>query len=460
MVKIIGVILSGGQGSRTSFDVPKQLVRVAGLPLIEHVIKTFENEGAIDEICIVTSSQSSEAIHRIIGNSGYKKVKKILQGGKERYHSSLAAIEAYRDEVKSTEIYFIFHDAVRPLLTSRVLKDVVEALNEYDAVDVVVPVADTVIKTDDDGVFIAAIPERNYLRLGQTPQGFHYDIINKAYQYALKDPDFTTTDDCGVVLRYLPEVKIKLIEGERSNIKLTYDEDLPLIDRLFQLRSSSSAQGDNYVFEHLDGKVIVVIGGTSGIGLEIVKQAAIAKARVHICSRTNGVDVVIPDTVLAYLEDVRKEEGRIDAIINSAGLLMKQPLMNMNEEDIVKMIGVNFTGVINVARASYKFLSETQGHLIFFSSSSYTYGREFYSLYSASKAAVVNLTQALASEWHNSGIKVNCISPERTRTPMRLQNFGQEPLKDLLDPSDVAKIVLAHLAEASSGLVIDISLRK
>jgi 2-C-methyl-D-erythritol 4-phosphate cytidylyltransferase len=91
-----------------------------------------------------------------------------------------------------------------------------------------------------------------------------------------------------------------------------------------------------------------------------------------------------------------------------------------------------------------------------FASSSYTYGRALYSTYSASKAAVVNLTQALADEWSPAGIKVNCVNPERARTPMRVKAFGNEPPETLLDPEEVAWKALDILTGDTSGIIYDI----
>ena len=108
---------------------------------------------------------------------------------------------------------------------------------------------------------------------------------------------------------------------------------------------------------------------------------------------------------------IRDKHGRIDAVINSAAVLDRRPLASMSLEHIAESIDINFTGAVNVAWSSFPHLSESRGHLMLFASSSYTYGRALYSTYSASKAAVVNLTQALADEWSPAGVKVNCVNP-------------------------------------------------
>ena len=91
-----------------------------------------------------------------------------------------------------------------------------------------------------------------------------------------------------------------------------------------------------------------------------------------------------------------------------------------------------------------------------FTSSSYTRGRAFYSIYSSTKAAIVNFVQAVAQEWEPAGIAVNCINPERTKTPMRVQNFGVEPDDTLLRSEDVAAATVRSLLSDYTGQVIDV----
>ena len=139
MSRNIAVILAGGSGSRFGRDLPKQFLKVAGKKVIEHTIDVFEHNELIDEIAVVTRPEFISDIEQMVVNNHYAKVRKILQGGKERYHSSLSAINAYTNDDDN----LIFHDAVRPLVNDRIIIDCIEALKHYDAVDVAIPVADT-----------------------------------------------------------------------------------------------------------------------------------------------------------------------------------------------------------------------------------------------------------------------------------------------------------------------------
>ncbi len=232
----IAVILAGGVGSRLGCPTPKQFLKVAGKTVIEHTIDVFDNNSLIDEIAIVIHPSYMDDIEGIVARNQWKKVKRILKGGNERYMSSVSAIEAYKGHGNCN---MIFHDAVRPLVSDRIIKDVVEALKKYDAVDVAVPATDTIMAVEKNGAFIDNIPNRKLLRREQTPQAFKYDVVAKAYEKALKDPDFVSTDDCGTVVKYMPHIKIYVVEGDESNIKLTHKEDLFLLDKLFQLRSTT-----------------------------------------------------------------------------------------------------------------------------------------------------------------------------------------------------------------------------
>ena len=454
MNKNIAVVLAGGSGSRFGRDLPKQFLKVAGKKVIEHTIDVFEHNGLIDEIAVVTRPEFIADVEQLVVNNHYEKVRKILIGGKERYHSSLSAINAYIDDTDN----LIFHDAVRPLVNDRIIDDCVKALEKYEAVDVAIPVTDTIIQVDEKDC-IQTIPVRAALRSGQTPQCFKRGVIHKAYEIALQDSHFVTTDDCGVVRKYLPETPVYVVKGEVFNMKITYKEDLFLVDKLFQLKSQEGSQEalTEKAKEQLKGKVLIVFGGSYGIGADVARLAQECGAKVYSFSRSlNHVDVSDYEQVSEALKQVYDTEGSIHFVVNTAGILVKEALATMEYERIQQSVNVNMLGIINVAKASYPYLQKTKGSLLAYTSSSYTRGRMMYSIYSATKAAVVNLVQALAEEWSNDQIRVNCINPERTKTPMRVSNFGNEPEDTLLKSEEVAIASLNTLVADCTGEVIDV----
>ena len=121
----------------------------------------------------------------------------------------------------------LLHDAARPLLDQRIIADCVAALRVHDAAGVAVPASDTMVVTDN-GV-MQSMPRREMLLRCQTPQCFRLPVITRAHELAAADPDpesFVPTDDCGVVLRYLPDVDVHIVPGSERNIKITYAQDL------------------------------------------------------------------------------------------------------------------------------------------------------------------------------------------------------------------------------------------
>ena len=409
----IAIILAGGVGSRLGLSTPKQFFKVAGKMVIEHTVDAFERNPHIAEVAIVSNPFYVADVENMVLRNKWRKVKKILKGGKERYDSSLSAIRAY----SGRDVNLVFHDAVRPLVSQRIIDDVAAALLQYEAVDVTLPAVDTIVEAEGD--HIAAIPDRSRLQRGQTPQAFRLNVIEQAYERALRDPALRVTDDCGVVVKYMPEVPVHLVPGEESNMKLTYKEDTYLLDKFFQLRKSELPAG------------------------RPTSVPVVPRAKLWTC-------------VATALSRVAAGEGRIDYIINTAGVLNKEPLNGMDPTVIQNAVQTNYMGTVNVALEAFPYLSQSRGKLVFFTSSSYTRGRAFYSIYSSTKAAIVNFVQAVAQEWEPEGICVNCINPERTKTPMRVRNFGVEPEGTLLEPEAVAAVTVRSLLTDYTGQVFDV----
>ena len=451
----VGVVLGGGTGTRIGLNIPKQLIKIAGKPIIEHTIAAMQQSPLIDEILVMMAPGYLDEIRAIVRRGEYDKVSQILEGADTRNDTTAAALAALGDE----ECNVLLHDAVRPLVSQTIIAANVEALQTYSAVDTAIPSADTVIRVAPGHERIDDVLPRHLLRRGQTPQSFRLSTIRAAYANAARDPDFTATDDCTVVLRYLPEIPIAVVPGHERNMKVTEPIDIYIADKLFQLTSADAPAELNEADyrQRLAGKTLVVFGGSYGIGGDIAALAGSYGATVKTYSRSStGTHVERRSEVASVAAEVLAETGQIDFVVNTAGVLPRGELAEASEETIYAATDVNYLAPIFIAQEFFEPLAKSNGSLLLFTSSSYTRGRSGYSLYSSAKAAVVNLTQALADEWATSGVRVNCINPERTATPMRTRAFGAEPAGTLLSSAEVARTSLDVLLSGQTGHIIDI----
>ena len=194
---------------------------------MEHSVQTFNDHPGIDQVVIVTSPEFISKVQGIVKDNNWTKVTAVLPGGKERFDSSLSAVRHFSG---NPDLVMLFHDAARPLVSARIISDTLKAMETFNAVDVAIPAVDTIVQCDAAGTVMESVQNRNLLWRMQTPQGFRQKTISKAYEVALRDPAFTATDDCGTVLRYLPDEKVGIVRGDERNIKLTYADDLNLLE--------------------------------------------------------------------------------------------------------------------------------------------------------------------------------------------------------------------------------------
>lgn len=449
--RTVAVLLAGGIGVRVGLGIPKQLIKIAGKAIVEHTLEVVNASPVIDEIIIVMNAGAIEQLDSLMDRDRFPKLTQIIPGGETRNDSTRAALAVIGDD-PDTKV--LFHDAVRPFVNDRILEDCVGALENYDAVDTAIPSADTIIQVDSSS-HITGIPDRSLLRRGQTPQAFRAGTIRRAYELAADDPGFHATDDCGVVFTYLPETPIYVVDGTAENMKVTEPIDIHIADKLFQLQSASLTADEE--LPDMTGKVVVVFGGSYGIGKSIVELARQAGAEVHEFSRsTTGTDIRSREQVKRALKQVADATGRIDDVVVTAGVLQMGPLTKTKVNQIKRGIETNFLAPVIVSRAAHKYLKQTGGQVLLFTSSSHTRGRANYGVYSASKAAVVNLTQSLAEEWADDRVTVNCINPQRTNTPMRTTAFGEEPPESLLAPESVAAVSLQVLNSDLTGQIVSV----
>jgi 2-C-methyl-D-erythritol 4-phosphate cytidylyltransferase len=450
MHNIKAVILASGSGARFNDFKPKQFVKLAGLPVLVHTLKVFQACRHISEVVVVTQEQYVDQVWHYVHQYGLDKTAKVVIGGSTRQESSSIGIECCGDDTE----YVMTHDAVRPFLTQRILEDLVAAVIEHKAVDTVIPSADTIVEIDSKG-FINNIPDRSTMRRGQTPQAFEYQLIREAHSSALRKGVENATDDCALVLRM--GGKVFVVPGDEQNIKVTYPLDLHIADKLFQLKMQSVLGGEDLAL--LKGKILAVIGGTSGIGLKLVELLRSFSEHVYAFSRSTSpsVDVKDLDSLENMVRYVTERSGRIDYLINCSGDLIRKNVETMTPEEWRHIYDTNVTGNFHLAKAVIPFFKKQKsGSLVFVGSSSYTRGREGYSAYSSSKAALVNFCQALAEELTPWNIKVNVVSPGRVNTPLRYRNFGLEDPTTLLDSEYVAREIVESFLVDTTGSVFEI----
>lgn len=257
----IAIVLAGGSGTRMGLGRPKQFLEMGGKTILEYSVDAFHANPLIESIIIVSNPDFIDEAGAIVARrrqlSDWTKVLAVIPGGKERSDSSVNAIFKVRGERERTDetdsVNLLFHDAVRPLVDQRIITDVCNALAQSEAVNVTLPVADTIIRTTtllpteatasagttEAKLVMADVVDRSTLQRVQTPQGFRLATIAEAYRRALADPHFRATDDCGVVHRYMPEVSIALVRGSEHNQKLTYPDDLPLFEFLLDFSAKN-----------------------------------------------------------------------------------------------------------------------------------------------------------------------------------------------------------------------------
>ena len=246
-MRTVAVVLAAGSGHRFGGTLPKQLSLLAGRTLVEHCVRAFDLAPAVDEVLIVTAAEIAARVRQDC--AGYSSVADVIHGGTARSDSTCRALDwlTARQAASAASAgpqpggagaagadwKVLFHDAARPLVDQRTIADTVAALDRWQAVGVVVPSADTIVQVKD-GAISRALP-RDSLARCQTPQGFRLPVITRAYELAAADPGFAVvapTDDCGVVLRYLPDVPVGVVAGSERNLKVTYPADLPIAETL------------------------------------------------------------------------------------------------------------------------------------------------------------------------------------------------------------------------------------
>lgn len=223
------IVLAAGRGSRMNSGVRKQYMQIDGRPVLYYALRAFE-DSFVDEIILVTAEEEIAYCKKeIVEAYGFTKVKQIVAGGKERYHSVYRGLCAAKEEG-----CVLIHDGARPFLTREILERARENLRSYAACVAAVPSKDTIKIADRDG-YVKETLDRASVWNMQTPQCFTYDLAMQAYrrlmesEETLKERQIAVTDDA-MVVEYFSKERVKLFEGSYYNIKITTPEDMELAE--------------------------------------------------------------------------------------------------------------------------------------------------------------------------------------------------------------------------------------
>lgn len=408
------IILAGGIGQRFGNKVPKQFTTINGKTIVEITVNKFREIKECSEIIICCQEDYIDNM-RIDYSDCI-----LVTGGRSRHESCIIGVNA----IQSSNEYVMIHDAVRPLVTNAIINRLLNKLKESDAVVPIIKIYDSILKI---GETIENADRDDYCGI-HTPEAFKTAVIREVIKESEKINSKSNTEYSRAIdLGY----KCTTVESEDCNIKLTTKHDLSVIEsRLASAVSNLNVEGS------LQNKRALILGGSSGIGYAIGEQL-----------KEKGCEVDTYGSELHLENGLQLKPKKYNIIIHSVGTFsyngqtIIKPFSQTKYEEYRYCMDLMMTSAYNVAKYALECIED--GHLIFIGSSSYNKGRDQFSIYSPPKAALNCFVEAIADEFMENGIRVNCINPSRTDTKMR-RYVNDEASIVLLKPSEVAKVVVQY----------------
>ena len=226
-MKTIAIILAGGSGVRFNNEIPKQYALIKNKTILEHTLDKFQINSSIDEIIVALNDYHISQAFKDNLLESYPKITALTRNGSNRRLSIYYALSTIKDD----DCKVLVHNGTCPLVADTVISNCVQGLNKYEAVYPAVPMSNTLLMHKDG--FVDKMPSRKDYMLSQTPQGFKCSILKKAHELAKDNPEMDKlyNNDIGIIWHY-DLCKVKIIEGNRENIKLTFPEELIMFEAL------------------------------------------------------------------------------------------------------------------------------------------------------------------------------------------------------------------------------------
>lgn len=229
---VYGVILAGGTGTRMgNVEKPKQFMELGGKPIIVHTVEKFIMNTEFCKILVLTPKQWIKHTEDLLRKYVPKDERLlVIEGGASRNDTIMNAIAYIEKEGKlSEDTIIVTHDSVRPFVTHRILEENIRYAKEYGACDTVIPATDTIVESKNKQM-ISNIPDRSTMYQGQTPQSFRAKQLKEIYESLTKEEKEILTDACKILV--IKGENVHLVDGEESNIKITYPYDLRVAEAL------------------------------------------------------------------------------------------------------------------------------------------------------------------------------------------------------------------------------------
>lgn len=224
------IIPAAGSGKRMGAQIPKPFLQIGDRTVIEHTLSIFDDPDHFSQIIVAVPGEMLDQIRNLISIASISVPVSVVEGGVERMYSIRNAIAHIHENARFVAV----HDAVRPLASQMLIHRLLDAVRVHGAVIPGIQVTDTIKQVNESGEVVAT-PPRNRLRAIQTPQMFRKDIFVEAYNKAVSER-YIGTDDASLLEYY--GTKVYVVEGETTNIKLTYQEDLGRAEKILSGRQS------------------------------------------------------------------------------------------------------------------------------------------------------------------------------------------------------------------------------
>ena len=225
-MQVFAIIPAAGLGTRMAGPQPKQFLALDGVPILIHSLRAFAAVERVTAIYVAVRKTETERVEAQIVEYGFDERVQVVEGGEKRQESvshALAALPAQADDI------VLVHDAVRPLIDVATIDRTIDAVAEFGAAIVGLPAVDTIkqVERTAHGALVTSTIPREYVVLAQTPQGFRYGVLQKAFAEATAD-GFVGTDEASVVERAGNPVAV--VHGSQVNLKITQPGDLELAE--------------------------------------------------------------------------------------------------------------------------------------------------------------------------------------------------------------------------------------